>query len=778
MRFFAPTLQRKTLLLLLLVGFVPAAAGIFYLYWGSITTVDSSVGAFLHERADSVALNLDHEFASRQTAIVHAADDATSNPDEARIQSKFKDEFPELFVLRNADDLTTPLASMLPVIRELPAGATHIEELLQPGQETGLLVFAARGKTTGSPIVIGVVPSDDLLQFHLPTREGLAVVRIFSNSGYFVNDSAANDIARNGTTAQISSAARRHVSGFIKLSADKRNPLIAGYAASNFLRKKQREGSTSLEWTVIAEMAPGDIMEVISQFLWQSFLFGIPLAIILLLLSFWLSRRILRPMRVLQAGVNRLASGDYDARVQVATGDEIEELAGAFNTMAESLMKSRTALQLQIERVEKNAQQIALMNRLARSIVAEFDLGRACATLHPDLQKLVNYDAVSVVLFRAPDDCDVYAIVHSLFVDEVETQQVRLFCEEHLLARKTTDSRVPSGGFPAERELLAAQYNQFCLAPLQSEKGLTGAILLARLEDHPFSNDERRVLSQVSQIFALAAGHIRLFNQTRDFAAKLEHKVRERTQELEQVHGRMLQAERFAATGRLAANIAHEVNNPLGIIKNYVRLLRDQLAEGKPADDQILSIVNEELDRIARIVKALLDFYKPSKVRAEAVQINAEIEQLLALMAGSLRKSKIVLQLRLGENVPEVICSSDHVRQILLNLLKNAEDSIVNGGTILIETSGFSQEGNDFVSLKITDTGCGIGPEDLPRIFEPFFTTKRDGQGTGLGLSVTYGLVRNWGGSIEVESRLNGGTTMTVLFPVKKSDEYPITVAE
>jgi signal transduction histidine kinase len=229
-----------------------------------------------------------------------------------------------------------------------------------------------------------------------------------------------------------------------------------------------------------------------------------------------------------------------------------------------------------------------------------------------------------------------------------------------------------------------------------------------------------------------------------------------------------MQSERMAATGELAAQIAHEINNPLGIIKNYVGIAKMLMADEDPNREN-LRIVDQEINRTAGIVRRLLKFARPGTEDIQSVQINQVLEELLALLRGQLFREKIEVSTKLAENLPEVSVSTDQMRQVFLNLIKNAEDAMHEGGTLDVR----SQYRKGRVEVTISDTGCGIPPEDVKNIFEPFFTTKGV-KGTGLGLSVSYGIVKNYNGEISVESEPGIGTTFTIQLPVVSDKVFQV----
>lgn len=235
---------------------------------------------------------------------------------------------------------------------------------------------------------------------------------------------------------------------------------------------------------------------------------------------------------------------------------------------------------------------------------------------------------------------------------------------------------------------------------------------------------------------------------------------------LEQV---LFDSEKLAATGRLAASIAHEINNPLEAVQNALYLLQKS-AGPNDADRQFLDIATRETQRMSRILRQMLGFYRQAEAMT-ATDMNALVDEAEALVSKRLRERGVHIANQLEPGLPRIRASADQLKQVLLNLLLNAADSMAKGGTITVATqSGAGAEtelfGRDAVQIQVRDTGDGIGDDVLAQIFEPFFSTK-PGKGTGLGLWVSQGIVQNHGGTMRVRSRVGRGTTFTITLPVE-----------
>jgi hypothetical protein len=222
----------------------------------------------------------------------------------------------------------------------------------------------------------------------------------------------------------------------------------------------------------------------------------------------------------------------------------------------------------------------------------------------------------------------------------------------------------------------------------------------------------------------------------------------------------LIQSERLATVGKMASWMAHEINNPLAIIKTSVRIIQTDSQEGNPTPRH-LHIIDEEVSRIARILRELLDFSPPS-LPQEAVDVNAVLQSLEPLLTHMLQSKQIILRVMLEPELPRVRMALDRLKQVLLNIIRNAEEAMPGGGSLVIQTA----RQDDHVQVSITDTGGGIPTEHLGQVFAPFFTTKGHEGSKGLGLAVSYRLVESVNGRLDVESEVGKGSTFRVSLPV------------
>jgi two-component system, NtrC family, sensor kinase len=243
--------------------------------------------------------------------------------------------------------------------------------------------------------------------------------------------------------------------------------------------------------------------------------------------------------------------------------------------------------------------------------------------------------------------------------------------------------------------------------------------------------------------------------------------VAERETRLKQAaRQQVTRAEKLASIGRLAAGVAHEINNPLTGVLTFAHLLHDKPSMDQQ-DKQDLELIIHETTRAAEIVRGLLDFARERPTLMEPLDLNDVVRRTVRLIANQKKFEHIIIEEALQTNLPAVCGDMNQLQQVLLNLSLNACAAMPTGGRITIATS--AKDGR--VLMKVADTGCGIKEEHLERIFEPFFTTQPQGKGTGLGLSVTYGIVEQHGGTIEVESKESEGSVFTISLPGMKVGE-------
>jgi len=237
--------------------------------------------------------------------------------------------------------------------------------------------------------------------------------------------------------------------------------------------------------------------------------------------------------------------------------------------------------------------------------------------------------------------------------------------------------------------------------------------------------------------------------------------LRERTRQ------QLTHSERLAAVGRLAAGVAHEINNPLTGVLTFAHLLLRNAPENSRERADIEMMIQATL-RCKEIVRGLLDFARQNEPRKKLADINAIIREAQRLTGNQASIQGIEVVMELDPALPSLVLDTSQMQQVLVNMIVNALDAMPHGGRLTLKTRATGEAERRFVEVMISDTGCGIPYENLAHVFEPFFTTKPTGKGTGLGLAIAYGIISEHGGTIAVRSEVGDGSTFTIRLPVAK----------
>jgi two-component system NtrC family sensor kinase len=246
--------------------------------------------------------------------------------------------------------------------------------------------------------------------------------------------------------------------------------------------------------------------------------------------------------------------------------------------------------------------------------------------------------------------------------------------------------------------------------------------------------------------------------------ARLYENLRANVRQVEASQRALIQAEKMAAVGRLTASIAHEINNPLQGLQNCLHLARrDELPQEKR--EEYLNMAEEELQRLMHTVQRMLDFYRPGAIDRSPANLNELLDKTLALLDKQLREANVEVKLKNVNNLPEVAVVANQIQQVFFNLVINAMEAMPEGGVLTIEPRfGSNGEQEELVEVLFSDTGIGIAPDTTESVFEPFYSSKD--KGSGLGLSVSYGILTAHGGALELVPVKGKGASFRVVLPV------------
>ncbi|HPR63281.1 MAG TPA: ATP-binding protein [Thermoanaerobaculia bacterium] len=306
--------------------------------------------------------------------------------------------------------------------------------------------------------------------------------------------------------------------------------------------------------------------------------------------------------------------------------------------------------------------------------------------------------------------------------------------------------------------LLSRHHNRLIVDPI-TDMALTARAIAGG--DH---NLELTVPS-TREIADLAESFNEVARQYRDLVEGLEATVAERSEKIESMQRQLMQADRLASVGKLAAGVAHEINNPLTSILTNASLMAESCPPENPYRRDLELIVGECL-RCRKIVRGLLNFSRQSPPEFSSFSLNNAVDQTIRLLRHQLRSRKIGHEIDLDPNLARICADPDQIQQVLLNLFMNSMDAMPEGGLLTVVTQSLQSH----AILQISDTGVGIPDSIIDHIFDPFFTTKESG--TGLGLSISYGIIQAHGGKISVESKENQGTIFSLYFPLP-SQNHP-----
>ena len=405
---------------------------------------------------------------------------------------------------------------------------------------------------------------------------------------------------------------------------------------------------------------------------------------------------------------------------------------------------------------QRRSEDLAVLNDITRTVTSSLDLDIVLTRAMRGIREILRVDAGSLILadedtgelrFRKTLSREQEMIIDStLRPGEGIVGQVVATHEPMLVNDAARDERFS----PRTDRIRGLAIRSVLAVPVIVKDRAVGAIEVINKIDGTFNNDDLEMLQVLAASVSVAVENARLYGELADFTRQLE-----RSQE------QLIQAEKLAATGRLAASIAHEINNPLQAIHNCLHLVaRRPLEEDKAR--YYLNMAQEEVQRLMTIVQRTLDFYRPSKGREVLADVNSLVESVLALANKRLEHGRIKIQRRLSPDVPRLQVVADQITQVFLNLVINAVEAMPDGGELTIST----QHRDGQVYIRFGDTGPGVNPDQAKKIFEPFYTTKHSG--TGLGLAVSYGIIQRHGGEIAVESAPGRGATFIVSVPVTR----------
>ncbi len=393
---------------------------------------------------------------------------------------------------------------------------------------------------------------------------------------------------------------------------------------------------------------------------------------------------------------------------------------------------------------------------LSRAMVSILDIHELCREIITTTTEAMRVNKASIFVFDEEDGG--YKLYDSIGISDTDSMQRYpkdnplfqwLSERNEIVIREELERYGTDPAVLSVTETLKAMGSELCL-PLVTKQKLIGIINLGMKDKgEMYTHEDLELLDTMANQATVAIENARLY----------EDLIRAKVQ--------MQRADRLAALGTLTAGLAHEIRNPLVAIKTFTQLLPTRFDDSE-FRDHFLQVTAGEVDRIASLVTELLDFARPSQPKLNSEDLNQVVEKMALLVDTESHKKNIKILKDLYASLPSVTLDKEQIKQVLLNILLNAVDATPENGTISVSTRPVTRNGYlDCVQVVIADTGKGIPAEDLEKVFTPFYTTKHTG--SGLGLSISHQIVQEHQGNIEVESKLNQGTTFRIILPVNPS---------
>jgi PAS domain S-box-containing protein len=510
----------------------------------------------------------------------------------------------------------------------------------------------------------------------------------------------------------------------------------------------------SEKWMLIMGISLKEVKEAKKRVLKNAIIWESSIFILGVLVSFWFARGLTMPIKLLVEGTKEIGKGNLEHRIQIKSLSELGELANSFNDMTEDLKRTTTSRdELAIEINERKQ--------------AEDNLRREREQLATIL------DGNPIPIFMIDQD-------HQVVFWNRALENVSMISREHALNKTVSETLrpvYPNRTPPILADLILEMTDEELMNHYGYKVRRTGLGGSFESTTSIWPDGKKRILDIIT-------------TRIRDHQGKILGAIQcaQDVTDKKLLEDQLLQSHKMESIGTLAGGIAHDFNNILGIILGNIELGMDDISEWHPARLNLEEIRTASL-RAKDVVCQLLSFARKTRLEKKPTNIIPIVEESLRLLRSSIPTS-IEIRQNIAENVDPILADPTQINQILINLCTNANHAMPDGGILeinlkraIIDEKTVSQYPNlnskRYVNLTVSDTGNGISQEDIDRIFDPYFTTKEVGKGTGMGLAVIHGIVKDHNGIITVQSQLGKGTTFSLLFPaVEKEAEIEIETDE
>ncbi len=538
-----------------------------------------------------------------------------------------------------------------------------------------------------------------------------------------------------------------------------RNASFSG-TLNHYVVLSRRLSHEGLPWSMALLVTTASFDAIKNRMRWSSILAGGIFFVVAVFALLPLSRRASGPLRHLEKIAHKIASGDFEQELPVTSQDEIGRLASAFNTMAQSLASRDARLRQQTESLAARNEELSALNSVLSRATMSLKLDELLPSL---LQAILSVMNLQVGAIRIIDEQEglLRLVAHHGFSDEYMrtpeiirvgqpiTGQVAETGKPVVIQDARTD--------PAAKKLLDRSHPElgplrcFAAVPITAHEKIIGVLALGATGDRTFQETD------VSSLISIGLGIGACIEN-----ARLFHDLEGAYQRLQMLQEHLIRVEKLSAMGQLVAGVAHEINNPLTAILGYGQLIKAKL--GGTLHEEWADLIIGQAERCGKVVEKLLAFARETERKEERIDLAEVIKD--ALRPAKLSLSLYSVDVAFHAPREECFVRGDRyqLEQVFLNGITNAQHALEDREPPKKLTIELYPEASACV-VKIRDNGRGIEPEHLRKVFDPFFTTKPVAKGTGLGLSLSYGIIKEHGGEISIESEAGVGTTLTITLP-------------
>lgn len=599
---------------------------------------------------------------------------------------------------------------------------------------------------------------------------------------------------------------------------------IVGFYPLRLSNQLVRESFSGNSWYVFIRQHPTETYAPIQRLLTKVSFLVFSLIGVLTLMGFYASKKIVEPILLLKKESELIGEGNLDHRVEVRTGDEIESLADEFNSMAERLKTYHTQLKTERDKLEgiilsagegivvaDVENRVIMVNPVAEKILGvtmQEVKGKSIFPCHKNpgrVQQLLRLEGALPMQITIPVGSKIVEINVTLIKSDAEMIGSMMMLRDVTLVKymeeelKKHSEQLENIVYSRTKEINETKEYLENLLENANDVIYTinrdGIFTYVNQKVEMWGYDKEELIGQSFHTLLVTEGTDKDVVAVTEIRPTSEIRIRNKRGEIrdllvrtsplkgnegvaigilgiatdvtdrKRLEEQMMRTEKLSAVGQLSMGVAHEINNPLSGMMNCVRTLTEE-GEDESLRKRYLSLLEKGLNRIESTVRQLLGFAKEYKFEFVSCELDDLIMDTIRLIDHKIKRGDIRLQLNLNCKGKKYLLPVNHIQQVILNIVINAIHAMPQGGILTIET----HEGNKNLTAKISDTGIGIPRENMKRIFDPFFTTKDVGVGTGLGLSLSYGIIKKLGGEIDVESEVGKGSTFKVVMPPKQGE--------